>query len=490
MESGSAGTDETRFMTLPAPLNLEGGGTLAEVVLAYETYGRLNEEASNAVLVCHALSGDAHAAGYHDETERSGWWDGLIGPGKALDTDRFFVICSIVIGGCQGSTGPSSTDPETERAYGAGFPVITVRDMVAAQHQLIGLLGIDRLFAVVGGSMGGMQSLQWAVSYPRALQRAVVIAATGTSSPQQIAFNEIGRRAIMADPAWNGGDYAPGAGPEAGLALARMVGHVTYLSDEAMHEKFGRRLQDRSAVGFDFATDFAVESYLRHQGESFTRRFDANSYLYITKALDYFDLSVDGSLAAGLAGVEAKVLVVAVSSDWLYPPYQSQALVEALAANEVDVEYCEIASRYGHDAFLLETGQLNYLVGRFLSRIEVRDVMASRPPALEAGASLVAAARVMIEYGVNHLPVLGPNGAIAGIVTSWDVAKAVAGGTAELEQVMTRNVITVGPDATVGEAAARMESHAISALPVVDEENRVIGIVSSEALSRLVGRCR
>ncbi|MEN6342386.1 MAG: homoserine O-acetyltransferase, partial [Methanospirillum sp.] len=362
MESGSVGTVETRYLTLPAPLALEGGGVLPEVVLAYETYGRLNDERSNAILVCHALSGDAHAAGAHNGQPHPGWWDGLIGPGKALDTDRFFVICSNVIGGCQGSTGPAAIDHGTGQPYGAHFPVITVRDMVAAQRGLVAGLGIGQLYAVIGGSMGGMQALQWTVSFPDAVLKSVVIAATGTSSPQQIAFNEIARRAIMADPDWHGGDYPCGAGPEAGLALARMIGHVTYLSDEAMHEKFGRRLQDRAAVGFDFATDFAVESYLHHQGEIFIHRFDANSYLYITKALDYFDLSVDGSLAAGLAGVEAKVLVVAVSSDWLYPPYQSQAIVEALAANEVDVEYCEIASKYGHDAFLLETGQLNYLV--------------------------------------------------------------------------------------------------------------------------------
>lgn len=490
MESGSVGTVETRYMTLPAALPLEGGGVLPEVVLAYETYGRLNDERSNAILVCHALSGDAHAAGFHEGDDRPGWWDGLIGPGKALDTDRFFVICSNVIGGCQGSTGAASIDPATGQPYGARFPVITVRDMVAAQRGLVAGLGIGQLYAVIGGSMGGMQALQWAVSYPDAVLKSVVIAATGTSSPQQIAFNEIGRRAIMTDPAWNGGDYVGREGPKAGLALARMVGHVTYLSDESMHEKFGRRLQGREKFGFDIVTDFAVESYLHHQGESFTRRFDANSYLYITKALDYFDLSVDGSLAAGLAGVEAKVLVVAVSSDWLYPPYQSQALVEALAANEVEVEYCEIASKYGHDAFLLESGQLNYLVGRFLSRIEVRDVMATAVPTIDTGAVLVDAASVMIELGVNHLPVLAPNGALAGIVTSWDIAKAVARGHSRLAEIMTRTVVTVGPGETVGEAAARMESHAISALPVVDDDNRLIGIVSSEALSRLVGRCR
>lgn len=490
MSAGSVGTVETRYITLPSPLPLEGGGKLTEVVLAYETYGRLNNERSNAIFVCHALSGDAHAAGLHPGATRPGWWDGLIGPGKALDTDQFFVVCSNVIGGCRGSTGPGSTDPETGRPYGARFPVITVRDMVSAQKRLVEALGIDRLYAVVGGSMGGMQALQWAVAYPEALQRAVVIAATGTSSPQQIAFNEIGRRAIMTDPAWNGGDYYGSPGPEGGLGLARMVGHVTYLSDESMHEKFGRRLQERDEVGFDFATDFAVESYLHHQGAVFSRRFDANSYLYITKALDYFDLSVDGSLAEGLREVAAKVLVVAVSSDWLYPPYQSQALVEALAANEVDVEYCEIASKHGHDGFLLENGQLNYLVGRFLSRVEVRDVMTALVPTLDPGAVLVEAARVMIEHGVNHLPVLDPDGALAGIVTSWDIAKAVACGRSSLAEIMTRCVVTVGPDETVQAAATRMESHAISALPVVDGENRLVGIVSSEALSRLVGRCR
>ena len=490
MGSGSVGTVETRVMTLPEPLPLEGGGVLPEIQVAFETYGRLNDERSNAILVCHALTGDAHAAGYHEGDTRPGWWDGMIGPGKALDTDRFFVICSNVIGGCQGSTGPSSVDPTTGEPYGARFPVITVRDMVAAQHALVAGLGIEQLYAVVGGSMGGMQALQWVVSYPDAVSKSVIIAATGASSPQQIAFNEIGRRAIISDPAWNGGDYVNGSGPESGLALARMVGHVTYLSDEAMHEKFGRRLQDRERVGFDFATDFAVESYLRHQGEAFTRRFDANSYLYITKALDYFDLSTGGSLAAGLEGVTAKVLVIAVSSDWLYPPYQSEDLVEALAANEVNVEYCEIASRYGHDAFLLEHGQLKYLVGRFLSRIEVRDVMTTAVPTIDTGAALVDAASVMIDQGVNHLPVLDPDGALTGIVTSWDIAKAVAHGHARLAEIMTRTVVTVDPGETVGEASARMEAHAISALPVVDGGNHLIGIVSSEALSRLVGRCR
>ncbi|WP_292489566.1 homoserine O-acetyltransferase [Methanoculleus sp. 10] len=486
---GSVGIVKAEYVTFFDPLPLESGAILAPVTIAYETYGRLNREKSNAILICHALSGDAHVAGYHEEAGRPGWWDGVVGPGKAFDTDRYFIVCSNVIGGCSGSTGPASVNPGTGQPYGTTFPVITIRDIVQAQRRLVGNLGIERLFAVVGGSMGGMQALQWAVSYPNDLCKVIVIAATARSSPQQIAFNEVGRRAIMADPAWLAGNYLLTEPPVRGLALARMIGHITYLSDGAMHDRFGRNLQNRESIGYGFATEFQVESYLHHQGDSFTRRFDANSYLYITRAIDYFDLAVNGSLAAGFAGVKASFLVVSVSSDWLYPPYQSEEIVDALAANGVNVEYCEIRSNYGHDAFLLESGQLNYLIGKFLDNLRVRDVMETGIPTIGEQASIHDAARVMIEDGVNHLPVLAGTGKLAGIVTSWDIARAVACGYRHLDEIMTRSIVTALPDEPVSKAARQMEERAISALPVVDGDDRLIGLISSEAISTLIGRC-
>jgi homoserine O-acetyltransferase len=341
--------------------------------------------------------------------------------------------------------------------------------------------------------MGGMQVLQWTVGYPDMVKKAVVIATTGYSTPQQIAFNEVGRKAIISDPEWNGGNYydtkshdAPG--PVKGLALARMVGHITYLSDESMHAKFGRSLQAKDRIGFDFSTDFAVESYLHHQGDTFTQRFDANSYLYITKAIDYFDLTIDGSLAKGLSGVHAGFLVISVSSDWLYPPYQSQEIVSALTANEREVRYCEIRSNYGHDAFLLESGQINYLISQFLSRTVVGDVMIRDVPTIEEGATTAVTARRLINLEVNHLPVLSSNGQLVGIVTSWDIAKAVARNFLWLDEIMSKNVITTIPDEPIESAAKKMEEHSISALPVVDTDQHLIGLITSDAISTLVGR--
>ncbi|WP_321506628.1 homoserine O-acetyltransferase [uncultured Methanoregula sp.] len=488
MIKGSAGIVETEVYHHPSPLVLESGDALSSVTIAYETYGRLNREKSNAILVCHALSGDAHVAGFHEGDEKPGWWDAVIGPGKALDTDRYFVICSNVIGGCKGSTGPSSINPETGTPYGAGFPVITIRDMVNAQKLLTDHLGISQLYAVAGGSMGGMQALQWTVSYPDHMKKAVVIAATGYSTPQQIAFNEVGRKAIISDPDWNNGDYYGSALPAHGLALARMVGHITYLSNESMHEKFGRALQGKDRIGFDFSTDFKVESYLHHQGDTFTKRFDANSYLYITKAIDYFDLTREGSLATGFAGVKAAFLVISVSSDWLYPPYQSQEIVSALTANELDVHYADIHSNYGHDAFLLESGQLNYIVGKFLSRTVAGDVMVRDVQTIEEGTTIAVTARRMINTGVNHLPVLSTGGQLVGIVTSWDIAKAVASNFLWLDEIMSRDVVTTTPDEPIEDAARKMEEHAISALPVIDGDQHVIGLITADALSMLVGR--
>jgi homoserine O-acetyltransferase len=493
MINGSVGTVSTEFYCHDDPLLLESGETLPSFTLAYETYGRLNREKSNAVLLCHALSGDAHAAGVHPGATRTGWWEDVVGPGKAFDTNRYFVICSNVLGGCSGSTGPSSPDPRTGRPYGISFPVITVLDMVNAQKHLVDFLDVRRLYAVAGGSMGGMQVLQWAVTYPDAVTKAIVIASAGYSSPQQIAFNEVGRQAILSDPEWNGGNYYDqksydSRGPERGLALARMVGHITYLSNESMHVKFGRALQDKDRIGFDFSTDFAVESYLHHQGDIFTRRFDANSYLYITKAIDYFDLTRDGSLAGGLSDVQASCLVISVSSDWLYPSYQSEEIVSALAAHGCDVRYCEIRSGYGHDAFLLESGQLNYLVGNFLSRSTVRDIMTTEIPVIEEGTTIADAARTLIETGANHLPVLAADRTLVGIVTSWDIAKAVASDFLWLDEIMSRDVVTATPDEPIETAARKMEIHQISALPVLDNDGQVNGIVTSEAISMLVGR--
>ncbi len=355
------------------PFPLDSGATLSPVSLAYETYGQLNADRSNAILITHALSGSAHAAGHYEpEDGRLGWWDDCIGPGKAFDTDRFFVICSNVLGGCYGSTGPTHIDPVTQTPYGMRFPVVTIGDMVRAQVRLVDHLEIDQLLCVAGGSMGGMQALEWAAAYPQRVRAAIPIATTAHHSPMLIALSEVGRQAIYADPAWNNGDYCNAeVKPDAGLAVARMVGHITYLSEESMQQKFGRRLQDRVRYGYEFRTEFQVESYLKYKGNNFTRRFDANSYLYITKAMDYFDLSAaTGSLAATFANSAAlKYLVVSFTSDWLYPSYHSKELVSALTAAGADVTYLDVQSSWGHDAFLLEVETMTSLLGSFLDRL-------------------------------------------------------------------------------------------------------------------------
>jgi homoserine O-acetyltransferase len=354
-------------------------------------------------------------------------------------------------------------------------------------------LGIDKLFAVVGGSFGGMQVLQWTISYPDMVRLAVPIATSAYSSPQQIAFNEVGRRAITSDPDWREGDYYGKIMPARGLSLARMIGHITYLSDWSMHQKFGRRLQGKSEYGFDFASqDFQVENYLRYHGEAFVKRFDANSYLYITKAIDYFDLTRNGelSLAEAFRPVKAKLLVLSISSDWLYPSYQSREIVEALTANDIDVRYCEIKSNYGHDAFLLESGQMNYIIGNFLSRTTVGDIMLKEVVTIKHGSSVEEAAMIMMKEGVTHLPVINEDGSLAGIVTAWDVSKAVALKLIHLEEIMTREVVTAGLNEPIERAAKRMTEHNISALPVVDEDQKVIGMITSDGVSRLVSVCR
>jgi homoserine O-acetyltransferase/O-succinyltransferase len=350
-------------------LKLDCGKTLSPVNIRYETYGELNTEKNNAILLLHALTGDAHVAGYHDaDDKKPGWWDEMVGSGKPFDTDKYFIVCSNIIGGCQGSTGPASKNPETGKPYGMTFPVITIADMVRAQYRLMQHLAIEKWLAISGGSMGGMQALQWSAEYPEAVGSVIAIATTSKLSPQSIAFDWVGRQAIMSDPKWNKGAYGENV-PDQGLAIARMVGHITYLSDESMEQKFGRRLQQRKDYSFDFDRNFQVESYLEYQGQRFVERFDANSYLYISRAMDYFDLSAKGSgdLTKSLKEVSATFLIVSFSSDWLFPSKASREIVKALRNNNIDVSYCDIQSEYGHDAFLLESETLGELISGFLN---------------------------------------------------------------------------------------------------------------------------
>jgi len=369
MKEKSVGLVKTEYFTFAKPpheLKLESGLSLGPITLAFETYGKLNKDKNNAILVLHALSGDAHAAGFHEDEKAPGWWDSMIGPGKALDSDKYFVICSNVIGGCKGSTGPSSIDPGSGKPYGLEFPMITISDMVNAQKHLIDHLGIKKLLCVIGGSMGGMQVLQWVANFPNSLQCAIPIAACLKHSPQQIAFDEVGRQAVMADLAWNNGDYYGKEQPERGLAVARMIGHITYMSDQSMEKKFSRKLKDKN-YSFQFTTDFEVEGYLRYRGDNFVKRFDANSYLYITKAMDYFDLSGD-KLVPGNKRLGVRFLVISFKSDWLYPSYQSEDIVRQLKIKGADATYCEINSTYGHDAFLLEVEEETHLIKHFLNK--------------------------------------------------------------------------------------------------------------------------
>ncbi|MFA5143224.1 MAG: homoserine O-acetyltransferase [Candidatus Omnitrophota bacterium] len=371
MKDKGVGAVKAEYFTFAEPpheLKLVSGKTLGPITLAYETYGKLNKDKSNAILVEHALSGDAHAAGFHYGDKAPGWWDSMIGPGKALDTDKYFVICSNVIGGCKGSTGPGAVDPKRGKPYALSFPIITIEDMVKAQTHLVDYLGIKKLLCVLGGSMGGMQALQWVASYPERIKSAIPIATAIKHSPQQIAFDEVGRQAVMADPAWNEGNYYDTAKkPERGLAVARMIGHITYMSDKSMEDKFSRKLKDKD-YSFSFTADFEVEGYLRYRGDNFVKRFDANSYLYITKAMDYFDLS-GGKLLPKVAHAGVKFLVIAFKSDWLYPSYQSQDIVRQLKIRGIDATYCEVKSTYGHDAFLLEIEEETHLIKHFLRRV-------------------------------------------------------------------------------------------------------------------------
>jgi homoserine O-acetyltransferase len=389
--AGSVGVVETRFLDLPDPLQLDCGQRLHPIRIAYETYGTLSPARDNVILVCHALSGDAHAAGVAKtpppESARDGfaaqdrdgaagrglgWWDGMIGPAKAFDTSRFFVVSTNLLGGCRGTTGPSSINPATRRPYGSDFPVITVADMVRAERAFLDCLGIRRLAAVAGGSLGGMQALEWAVLYPDQVDSIVVIASTHALQPQGVAWNAIARNAITADPDWqNGHYYGSGRAPNAGMGIARMVGHITYLSAQSLGEKFGRRLQSGTDIHYTLVNpEFEVENYLRYQADAFVRRFDANTYLYTSRALTYFDLARQygrGSLANALTSVSARTLLIAFSSDWLYPPSGSEELAAALREVGKAVEYHVIDARFGHDCFLLEEARQTPMIERFLA---------------------------------------------------------------------------------------------------------------------------
>jgi homoserine O-acetyltransferase/O-succinyltransferase len=357
-------------VTFETPLPLDCGRSLAPFTVAYMTYGVLNAAKSNAVLICHALTGDQFVASDHPRTSKPGWWTSMVGAGKPIDTDRFFVICANVIGGCMGSTGPADVDPATGKPFGTTFPLVTIRDMVCAQKKLVEHLGIEKLLAVVGGSMGGMQALQWAASYPESLRAVIPIACAARHSAQNIAFHEVGRQAIMADPDWRNGEYQlHDTKPSKGLAVARMAAHITYVSEMALQRKFGRALQNREALSFQFAPDFQIESYLHHQGASFVDRFDANSYLYITRAMDYFDLAEEhgGQLSDVFRLNSARFCIIAFTSDWLFPPVENKRIAHALNAVAAQVSFVEIKSDKGHDAFLLDEPEMFATVRGFLN---------------------------------------------------------------------------------------------------------------------------
>lgn len=370
IETNNIGIVETQYYTIKEKIKFESGIEFGPITVAYETYGQLNSNRDNAILVIHALTGDAHAAGYHSENDKKpGWWDTIIGPDKAFDTNKYFVICTNILGGCSGTTGPSSINPETGKPYGTSFPVFTIEDTVKVQKKLLDYLDIKSLYTVAGGSMGGMQAIQFVISYPDMVKSAILIATTSRLSPQAIAFNAVGRNSIISDPNWNNGDYYDKENkPDRGLSSARMIGHITYLCEEAMYNKFGRKLQNKDHYDFNFDIDFQVESYLQHQGQIFVDRFDANSYLYITKAVDYFDPSEKyGSLKNAFKDSNAKYLVISFDSDWLFPSVQSKEIVNTLMQLDKDVSYCEIKSPCGHDAFLLEYEVQSKIIKSFLN---------------------------------------------------------------------------------------------------------------------------
>jgi len=365
---GVVETKTIRIVDSDSPISLECGQSLAPIDVAYETYGDINDAGDNVILICHALSGNAHVAGKNSpDDDKLGWWDIMVGPGKGIDTNKYFVICSNFLGGCSGTTGPCSINPKTNKPYGLDFPMITIADMVKVQKLLLDKLGVKEVLAVIGGSMGGMQVLQWAIEYPDFIKAALPIATTSRLNAQSIAFNAVGRSAIIADPNFNNGQYKGNEGPNRGLGIARMIGHITYLSEKSMHEKFGRQLRSADEYSYELDSEFAVETYLDHQGQAFVERFDANSYLFITKAMDYFDLERSyGSLEKAFENANVRVFAISFASDWLFTPEQSKAVVDALFANGKDVSYCDVKSPYGHDAFLLEPDVLGAFISGFI----------------------------------------------------------------------------------------------------------------------------
>jgi len=450
---GIVETQTMRVVEAAEPLELECGKKLGPIEAAYETYGELNTAGDNAVLICHALSGDAHVAGYHGAHERKpGWWDIMVGPGKGIDTNKYFVICSNFLGGCRGTTGPSSINPRTGKPYGLDFPIITITDMVKVQKLLLDKLGIKGLLAVIGGSIGGMQVLEWAISYPDFVRAAIPVATTAHLGAQPIAFDAVGRNAILADPNFTEGQYHNKRGPDRGLAIARMIGHITYLSEESMRRKFGRQLRSSDRYSYDFNSEFAVETYLDYQGQTFVERFDANSYLYITKAADYFDLQrVHGTLVKAFSNVRSRFLVVSFTSDWLFTPAQSEAMVDALVANGKDVSFCNIASPYGHDAFLLEPETLGLFISGFLDATH-------RPEVARAGSGVrrrergefEEARRARVDYALIE-SLIEPGSKVldvgcgdGGLLANLTADKQIKGEGIELEQDLVLTCIKDG----------------------------------------------
>jgi homoserine O-acetyltransferase len=443
---GVVKTETIRVVEQDNPLELECGKRLAPIDVAYETYGEPNEAGDNTVLICHALSGNAHVAGINSpDDKKPGWWEIMVGPGKGIDTNKYFVICSNFLGGCSGTTGPPSINPQTGKPYGLDFPIITIADMVKVQKLLLDKLGTKKILAVIGGSVGGMQVLQWAIEYPDFIKAAMPIATTAHLGAQSIAFDAVGRNAILADANFASGQYHGKQGPDRGLAIARMIGHITYLSEEGMRQKFGRQLQSAKQYSYDFESEFAVETYLDYQGQTFVERFDANSYLYITRAADYFDLAKNyGSLTKAFANAKSRFLIVSFASDWLYTPEQSKAIVNALVVNRKDVSYCDIASPYGHDAFLLEPEILGSFISGFLGATHRPGVRQQDSPGLIGKKQLISrfeqARRTRVDYELIE-SLIEPNSTVLDIgcgdgelLASLSADKNIKGEGIELQQ--------------------------------------------------------
>jgi homoserine O-acetyltransferase len=454
---GIVQTKTVRVVGADKPLQLQCGKTLGPIDAAYETYGQINPEGDNVILICHALSGNAHVAGYNSpEDQKPGWWEIMVGPGKAIDTNKYFVICSNFLGGCSGTTGPSDINPHTTKPYGLDYPVITIADMVKVQKLLLDKLEIKQVLAVIGGSMGGMQVLQWAIEYPDFIKAAIPIASTSRLGAQSIAFDTVGRNAILADKNFAGGQYHGKPGPDYGLAIARMIGHITYLSEESMHQKFGRELKDAETYNYDLASEFAVETYLDYQGQTFVERFDANCYLYLTKAMDYFDLAREyGSLQKAFADVTCRFLLVSFASDWLFTPAQSEDILDALAAQGKDVSYCNIDSPYGHDAFLLEPKVIGSLLAGFIDatyqklKSKVKHVIPKTKPQFRV-ADFAQAKRARVDYELiesliePHSKVLDVGSGNGDLLARLMEDKNISGEGIELEEELVIHSIQRG----------------------------------------------